>query len=131
MLVSGIVVLFKLLSMMIGKRVMKGLYLLILVLFVAGILKQGKEGGELVYEYGANVEKVQELDSQLFDLQEELEELQEEQESEGAADAETKPAQDVTSLPDEEAAAIPVETPSEVAETVKEEMNETVEPPLQ
>jgi uncharacterized membrane protein len=77
MLASVVVLVFKLLSSMIQKGLMKALYLLVLILFVAGILKQGKEGGELVYEYGVNVQKVQELDSDLDDLKEELEEAEE------------------------------------------------------
>ncbi len=78
MFASIVVLLFKLLSSMIQRGLMKALYLLVLILFVAGILKQGKDGGELVYEYGVNVQKVQELDSDLDDLKEELEDLQEE-----------------------------------------------------
>ncbi len=54
---------------------MKALYLLVLIVFVAGIFKQGQEGGELVYKYGMNVEQVKTLDDELFDLKEELEEL--------------------------------------------------------
>ena len=77
MFASVVVLVFKLLSSMIQKGLMKALYLLVLILFVAGILKQGKEGGELVYEYGVNVQKVQELDSDLDDLKEELEEAEE------------------------------------------------------
>ena len=78
MFASVIVLVFKLFSSMIQRGLMKALYLLVLILFVAGILKQGKDGGELVYEYGVNVQKVQELDSDLDDLKEELEDLQEE-----------------------------------------------------
>ncbi|MCF6207332.1 MAG: hypothetical protein L3J47_10645 [Sulfurovum sp.] len=78
---SAVVVVFKLLSAMVKKGLVKMLYLLILVLFVAGILKQGKDGGELVYEYGANVERVADLDSELFDAKEELDELKEEMKS--------------------------------------------------
>jgi len=77
MFASVIVLIFKLLSSMIQRGLMKVLYLLVLILFVTGILKQGKDGGELVYEYGVNVQKVQELDSDLDDLKEELEDLQE------------------------------------------------------
>jgi len=77
MLSAAVVLIFKILSVMISRGLMKALYLLILILFVAGILKQGKDGGELVYKYGVNVEKVQELDSELDDLKEELEELEE------------------------------------------------------
>jgi len=77
MFFSVVVLVFKILSALISRGLIKALYLLVLILFVAGILKQGKEGGELVYEYGVNVEKVQELDSELDDLKEELEELEE------------------------------------------------------
>ncbi len=77
MLASVVVLVFKLLSSMIQKGLMKALYLLVLILFVVGILKQGKEGGELVYEYGVNIQKVQELDSDLDDVKEELEEAEE------------------------------------------------------
>jgi len=78
MFASVIVLVFKLFSSMIQRGLMKALYLLVLILFVVGILKQGKDGGELVYEYGVNVQKVQELDSELDDLKEELEDLEEE-----------------------------------------------------
>ena len=74
MLASGAVLLFKLLSVMTGKAIIKGLYILVLIAFVAGIFEQGEEGGELVYKYGMNVEKVKVLDDELFDLKEELEE---------------------------------------------------------
>jgi hypothetical protein len=85
MFASVVVVVFKLLSSMIKRGLMKGLYLLVLILFVAGILKQGKEGGELVYEYGVNVQKVQNLKSELDDLKEELKSLQ-------ATEEKTEPA---------------------------------------
>lgn len=73
MLASGIVLFFKLLAMITGKRIIRVLYILILIAFVAGIFEQGEEGGELVYKYGMNVEQVQVLDDELFDLKEELE----------------------------------------------------------
>ena len=74
MLASGVVLLFKLLSMITGKRIIRVLYILILIAFVAGIFEQGEEGGELVYKYGMNVEQVKVLDDELFDLKEDLEE---------------------------------------------------------
>jgi len=77
MLASGVVLFFKLLAMITGKGIIKVLYLLILIAFVAGIFEQGKEGGELVYKYGMNVEQVKVLDDELFDLKEELEEATE------------------------------------------------------
>lgn len=81
MLFSGVVLLFKLGSMIMSNGLAKAFYLLILALFVAGVLKQGKEGGELVYEFGANVEMVKTLDDEKFDLQEERDELEEELEA--------------------------------------------------
>ena len=77
MLATVVVLFFKLLSMM-GGGFLKMLYLLVLIAFVAGIFKQGTEGGELVYKYGMNVEQVKVLDDELFDVKEELEEAQEE-----------------------------------------------------
>lgn len=138
MLASAVVLVFKLLSAMIGRGLMKALYLLVLILFVAGILKQGKEGGELVYKYGVNVEKVQELDSELFDVKEELEELQEEnkaEEAEEKAPVETNetPAEaapvttEVKEAPAETTPAT-TEAPAETAaESVKSEVQESTE----
>lgn len=132
MLASAVVLVFKLLSAMISRGLMKALYLLVLILFVAGILKQGKEGGELVYKYGVNVEKVQELDNELFDVKEELEELQEENESaeaeEKEAPAEAAPA--TTEVKESPAEAAPVTTTAPVeavAESVKTEVKESAE----
>jgi uncharacterized membrane protein len=81
MLFSGVVLLFKLAQMIMSNGLAKAFYLLILALFVAGVLKQGKDGGELVYEYGANVEMVKTLDDEKFDLEEERDELEEELEA--------------------------------------------------
>ncbi|MFT7878813.1 MAG: DUF2231 domain-containing protein [Sulfurimonas sp.] len=78
MLASGIVLLFKLASMLSSNGLVKAFYVLVLAVFVAVVLKQGKEGGELVYEYGANVEMVSTLDDERFDLEEERDELEEE-----------------------------------------------------
>lgn len=55
----------------------KGLYILVLILFVAATLNQGNMGGKLVYTHGANVELVTSSQDELFDLKEENEELQE------------------------------------------------------
>jgi uncharacterized membrane protein len=115
MLASGVVVVFKLLSAMIQRGLMKATYLLVLIVFIAGMFKQGKDGGELVYEYGANVERVQELDSDLFDAKEELSEAQEKLKeleaalSQAKAEAEKKAVTteetQKTSAPQEETAA--------------------------
>ncbi len=110
-LASAVVLVFKLLSAMIGRGLMKALYLLVLILFVAGILKQGKEGGELVYTYGVNVEKVQELDTELDDLKEEIEELKEE----------------AAKTPVEKAVNVVTETANEAKEAVHSKVSESIE----
>jgi uncharacterized membrane protein len=140
MLASTVVLVFKLLSAMINRGLMKALYLLVLILFVAGILKQGKEGGELVYKYGVNVERVLELDNELDDLKEELEELEEANkpaEAEVKEDSEeaTPATPEVEKAPEEAAPAVPAvkeevtpettATPVETAvESVKTEVKE-------
>ena len=129
MLASVVVLLFKLLSAMVGRGLMKALYLLVLILFVAGILKQGKEGGELVYKYGVNVEKVQELDSELFDVQEELEELQEENKASEAEEKEVVVVTETKEAPVEAAPATPeVEKAPEAAVPAVTEVKEEAAP---
>lgn len=107
MLASFVLLLFKLLSMLSAKGIMKGLYLLVLIVFVAGIFEQGEEGGELVYEHGINVEKVKELDDKIFDLEEALEEAEEKA---NAAKQESAPAEAEVQPVPSEPAAVPVET---------------------
>lgn len=102
MLMSGVVIVFKVLSMLIGKVTMKVLYLLVFGLFVAGLVEQGHDGGELVYEHGANVQRVQALDDEMFDLQEELEELKAEKKEE-ADEEEGAPENTVTEEKEEAA----------------------------
>jgi uncharacterized membrane protein len=70
-------VLFKLLFMAIGKMFGRIIFILILGGFIAVTLNQGKEGGELVYKYGANNEAVASVKSDLDDAIEERDELQE------------------------------------------------------
>ena len=134
-LASGVVVIFKLLSAMIQRGLMKATYLLVLIVFVAGILKQGKDGGELVYEYGANVERVQELDSELFDAQEELDELKEEMKSasekavEKAAEVKEALTDAVENAKESAAEAVKAaeEKSAEVIEAVKEKADKVKE----
>ena len=88
MLASIIVLFFKLISAMVQRGLVKGIYLLVLIVFVAGILKQGKEGGELVYKHGANVQIVKIKDDALFDCQDDLSDyVAEEKEAEEEAKA--------------------------------------------
>lgn len=71
-LVMGVVFILKMFSMMIQKGMMKALYLIVFMVLVAGLVKQGHEGGELVYKYGANVEKVGDLEEKATDLEDKV-----------------------------------------------------------
>lgn len=72
---TAILLLFKLIAFFVKKWWSKALYLLILIGFIAVVVLQGKHGGELVYEYGANVKAVQTLEDKVEALEEEIDEL--------------------------------------------------------
>ena len=127
MLASGVVLLFKLLAMITGKGIIKGLYILILIAFVLGIFEQGKEGGELVYKYGMNVEQVKVLDDELFDLKEELEEATEK--TEVSIEVEKTETVEVDAVSVTPEGTTPVEMIQEtVTESVKMKVEEEVVP---
>lgn len=73
---SIILLIFKIIAFM-GKKG-RILFLLLAIVFAVATLKQGKDGGELVYEHGANVAKVKALDDKVFDLEDELDSLKSE-----------------------------------------------------
>jgi len=77
LLLGSVLLLFLKLLAMTGKKLLKVLFFIGLIGFIVVSFEQGKEGGELVYKYGANVERVKVIDDKLFDSQEALEELQE------------------------------------------------------
>lgn len=64
-----LIALFKALSLLTNKIYYKMLYIVILALFIAVTLKQGKDGGELVDVYGVNVQKAKVLGDELSLLQ--------------------------------------------------------------
>jgi uncharacterized membrane protein len=74
---SLVLVVLKLLVMAIRKTAGRIFFILILGGFIALTLFQGKEGGELVYKYGANIERVADMKSDGDDAKEELEEAEE------------------------------------------------------
>lgn len=109
MLASGVVLLFKLLSMLTDKSVIRAIYMVILIVFVAGIFEQGEEGGKLVYTHGLNVEQVKALDDELFDVKEELDEVKDELDDMKASDEAEKTETTPTDSTQDEAKT-PVET---------------------
>jgi uncharacterized membrane protein len=110
------VVIFKLLAMT-GKGFFRVLYFLMLIGLIAITLKQGKDGGELVYEYGANVERVEALTDNLSDAKDEIIEMSENKnkaENVEAKEAEvnaTKIREEAVSVSTEATASTKVEEP--------------------
>ena len=129
MLASGVVLLFKLFSMLTDKSIIRAMYILILIVFVAGIFEQGKEGGELVYKHGMNVEQVKVLDDELFDLKEELEE----ETAKTEVPTETEKTEVVDLPTPTQSVKTPVETtPIEtLPEAVKTDVQEVIVPAVQ
>ena len=125
MLASVVVVLFKLLSSLVQRGLMKAVYLLVLIVFVAGILKQGKEGGELVYTHGTNVKIVKIKDDELFDCKDDLSDYvaEEKEAEEEAAAAETEAKKEVAAKEEtatKEAATEETTAPEATSETAAE-----------
>lgn len=77
MLGSVLVLLLKLLAIT-GNKVLRGIYIFVLIFFVVVMFKQGNDGGKLVYGHGLNVKQLETAEERLFDLNESLEETQEE-----------------------------------------------------
>lgn len=70
-------VIFKSISLLVMNKWAKIIYLVVLLTFIGISLKQGKDGGELVYEHGANVGAIADSIEKLEDLQYEIEDLTE------------------------------------------------------
>ena len=105
---SAFVVIVKLLAMALRSALFRALFIVILLGYIAVLFFQGKEGGELVYEYGANVSKVKALDDELFDCKDELSDAQEE--AKEAADSQNTPAAVSKEAPAAAAPSVPTET---------------------
>ena len=74
---SALPILLKLFTLVVKKPWAKVIYLLSFVAIITLTLYQAKEGGELVYEYGLNVEAKTNLDDTVEELQDEMDELKE------------------------------------------------------
>ncbi len=106
-LVYGTVALlvFKLISLIAGGAG-RSLLVIVSLLFVAVTLKQGRDGGELVYEHGANVATVKVMDDRIFNLEDELETLK--AECNDTAEFSTVPT---PAVPEVQVPAIPIPAP--------------------
>ncbi len=96
-----VVLIFKFITVLSSHPLVRTVYILVLALFVGATLKQGKDGGELVYEHGANVSQVKALDDKLFDLEMQLDELKSNDEKSNVQTSGAAP-QEPTAAPKEE-----------------------------
>ncbi len=145
---TAVLLLFKLIAFFVKKWWSKALYLLILIGFIAVVVLQGKDGGELVYEYGANVKAVQTLEDKVEALEEEIDKLKasknssvqesakeesvkeekeakEKEAKEKESKEETPKKEEAASEPKEESKAVTKE--SVKSESVKEEPSKSAE----
>jgi len=72
---TAVLFLFKILAMLVKQNWSRNIFILLLVLFIATAFKQGKDGGELVYEYGVNVKATTELQDRVDDMQYDIDDL--------------------------------------------------------
>jgi len=112
---------FKLIALVSGSKG-RILFLLLAIAFAGVTLKQGKEGGELVYQYGANVEAFQDCDDEKFDLNDEIDSLKEQVAKKAQADPVVKEAKAESTI------AVPAATPAPAVEE-KAEVQKEVQAP--
>ncbi len=117
----GVVFILKLIFASINKTLAKAIFALILAIFVALALKQGKDGGELVYKYGANVAPVAAMDDKIMNLEDKVDTLQSD------LDSCTTKLQKAQSA----AAQTPASTQEEAPATQAPEQNQTQTPVTQ
>ncbi|WP_353662067.1 DUF2231 domain-containing protein [Hydrogenimonas sp. SS33] len=71
----GVLYLLKLLAMLVKRPWARDFFLAMLLIFIGVLFKQGKDGGELVYEYGVNVEAVSKLQDKIDDMEYQIDDL--------------------------------------------------------
>jgi len=123
---SVVLLFFKLLATT-GKGFLKFLFLIVLIGLIVVTFKQGKEGGELVYEYVANVERVKTLDDEIFDLKEELEEAKESPKADENAMQGTPSQEPQTPAQEEPTTPSDNSTVETLLDSAKQEMQETTQ----
>ncbi len=116
---------FKILFMALGKTIGRVLFVVILIGFIGVTLKQGKDGGELVYKYGANNEMIADLKDSLADIEEEQDELKEKYEELLESSKEAQATSTVVPTPVEAPKPVTAPTAVKVESVSKVETNTT------
>ncbi len=131
-LLFGISALFvlKLIFATLSSRVAKIIFTLILAVFVGFALKQGKDGGELVFKYGANVQALSAMDDKVMELEDALDncksKLQECQSQKAAKPTAKKPSAPSQEASSSTATSSSIEASSQSSQASSEEAIEEV-----
>jgi uncharacterized membrane protein len=137
----GVLFLMKLLAMLVKRPWARDMFIAFLLIFLGVMFKQGKDGGELVYEYGVNVEPVTKLQDRIDEMEYDIEDLKEELKkaksaAAGASAPAAEPAHEAPSQKSQEAPAPEEAAPEadraseaahEAAAAVEESAHETAE----
>ncbi|WP_201352671.1 DUF2231 domain-containing protein [Hydrogenimonas urashimensis] len=100
----GVLFVLKLLAMLVKKPWARDFFLAMLLIFIGVLFKQGKDGGELVYKYGVNVEAVNQLQDKVDEMEYEIEDLKKAKEAPAGKATET-PAESHEAAPATEGAS--------------------------
>ncbi len=127
---TAVLLLFKFISMFVKKIWSKIAYLVLLIAFIGLTFLQGKHGGELVFEYGANVKAVSALKKEIKALKNVSAEESVDEEKKEEVVKEESVKEEVKEEPKEETKAEPATHQEEQKEALKQkhEAKETKEP---
>ncbi|WP_456453248.1 DUF2231 domain-containing protein [Hydrogenimonas sp.] len=129
----GVLYILKILAMLVKRPWARDMFIAFLLIFVGVMFKQGKDGGELVYEYGVNVEPVTKLQDRIDEMEYDIDDLKEELKKAKAAaaapaaseaSAQEAPAAEAPAAPESPAAS---ETPVEAAHEAVQEAEQSAQ----
>jgi len=91
---SLLVLTFKLIAVLVKKTVMRVLFFLVIIVFTAAVINEGKKGGELVYTHGINVKTTHNTTHNAIKATDKKEIKKEATKTEATTPHETKPQSD-------------------------------------
>ena len=121
----GVLFLMKILAMLVKRPWARDMFIAFLLVFIGVMFKQGKDGGELVYEYGVNVEPVSRLQDKIDEMEYEIEDLKNKTAPGGTTESAPAP-ESREAAPSESGSETPA-TQNDTTETAPQSAAETTE----